>query len=298
VSEVTTDITLTDRFVIFDCEGEACVGILTVPPTNYTDPKVGVLVIVGGPQYRVGSHRQFVLLCRALARAGIPVLRFDYRGMGDSEGEVRTFETIDKDIAAAVDALQRETGVKHVVLWGLCDGASAALIYGPDDSRVAGIVALNPWVRLAQGSDAWARLKHYYLRRLMSSTFWSKLLTGKLELQGSRKDLMEAFRGGNSNSPTTSPYLQRMQESWGRFAKPLLFILSGNDFTAREFEEWINRDHERSGLLHRAFNEIATVADADHTFSRREWRAVVAEKTAHWVHRVGRQPIDQSSCDH
>ena len=48
--------------------------------------------MVGGPQYRVGSHRQFTLMARAFAAAGYPVLRFDYRGIGDSEGESRGFE--------------------------------------------------------------------------------------------------------------------------------------------------------------------------------------------------------------
>ena len=54
----------------------------------------GVLLIVGGPQYRVGSHRQFVQLARSLAQLDIPVLRFDYSGMGDSAGDKKSFEQI------------------------------------------------------------------------------------------------------------------------------------------------------------------------------------------------------------
>jgi len=42
----------------------------------------GVMIVVGGPQYRVGSHRQFLLLSRRLAAQGYAVWRFDYRGMG------------------------------------------------------------------------------------------------------------------------------------------------------------------------------------------------------------------------
>ncbi|KAB8057318.1 hydrolase 1, exosortase A system-associated, partial [Janthinobacterium violaceinigrum] len=57
------------------------VGILSLPAAP--GPR-GVLIVTGGPQYRVGSHRQFVLLARALAAQGVPVLRFDLRGMGDS----------------------------------------------------------------------------------------------------------------------------------------------------------------------------------------------------------------------
>jgi len=62
-----------------------------------------VLIIVGGPQYRVGSHRQFVLLARHLAAQGIPVMRFDVRGMGDSKGKPRNFGQLDDDLRAATD---------------------------------------------------------------------------------------------------------------------------------------------------------------------------------------------------
>ena len=59
-----------------------------------TDPQTGVLIIVGGPQYRVGSHRQFVQLARALASNGIATMRFDYTGMGDSQGKKAEFDQV------------------------------------------------------------------------------------------------------------------------------------------------------------------------------------------------------------
>jgi alpha/beta superfamily hydrolase len=93
-------------------------------------PACGVLVVVGGPQYRVGSHRQFLLLSRRLASEGYPVMRFDYRGMGDGGGAMRSFEDVSADIGAAIEAFQRRCpSVRRIVLWGLCDAASAALLY-------------------------------------------------------------------------------------------------------------------------------------------------------------------------
>ena len=68
----------------FACQDCRLYGVLHRPRSR---GRSGVLIVVGGPQYRVGSHRQFVLLARFLAGRSIPVLRFDYRGMGDSEGE-------------------------------------------------------------------------------------------------------------------------------------------------------------------------------------------------------------------
>ena len=56
-----------ERALVFECEGEQLVGIVAAPEAA----RVGVLVIVGGPQYRAGSHRQYVLLSRRLASAGV-----------------------------------------------------------------------------------------------------------------------------------------------------------------------------------------------------------------------------------
>ena len=84
-------------------EGIDLVAVLSAP--SAAPSGVGVVVIVGGPQYRVGSHRQFVELARALVRAGHHVLRYDCRGMGDSDGAMQGFEASVPDVGAAIDAL-------------------------------------------------------------------------------------------------------------------------------------------------------------------------------------------------
>jgi dipeptidyl aminopeptidase/acylaminoacyl peptidase len=105
-----------EETTLFRCEGESLVGILAKPDTP---SDTGVVVIVGGPQYRVGSHRQFVLLSRALAAAGYAVLRFDYRGMGDGSGPQRDFESVSADVGTAIDQLQQSVpAVQRVALWG------------------------------------------------------------------------------------------------------------------------------------------------------------------------------------
>ena len=92
-----------EQTLSFQCAGDVLQGVVTLPSsTRQPAAARGVVVVVGGPQYRAGSHRQFTLLARALAARGIPVLRFDCRGMGDSEGAQRDFEQLDDDIGAAV----------------------------------------------------------------------------------------------------------------------------------------------------------------------------------------------------
>jgi len=244
------------------------------------------VIVVGGPQYRVGSHRQFVILARELARAGIPSIRFDCRGMGDSDGERRNFERIDADIKGAVAALVREEGVTDVVLWGLCDGASAALMYAAKDPRIAGVVALNPWARSTQIAAA-TRVRHYYLQRLFSGEFWRKALTGGVGIRRGASELAASVGGAlGARSHPGETYLRRMQEGWTLFRRPVLFVLSGRDFTAREFEAWVAQDRARTALLQQTNADVHRSDAADHTFSDARSRDAVTTRTIEWIRRL------------
>lgn len=267
---------------VFPCGGEWLVGVATLP----VQPGArGVLVVVGGPQYRAGSHRQFTLLARALAEQGIPVMRFDYRGMGDSGGAPRSFEDIDADLRCALDQFMAcVPGMREVVLWGLCDGASAAAMYAAGDPRVAGLVLLNPWVRTEE-SLAKATLKHYYRERLFSPALWKKILRGRFDLRvaaGSlREQLARALRPASPPQADSLPW--RMHAGLARFTGPVLLVLSGADLTAREFADLAAGSPQWGTLLAAPRFTRHDLAPADHTFSRRAWRDQVASWTADWV---------------
>ena len=80
--------------------------------------------------------------------------------------EQRDFTDVDADLRAAIDAFcARVPSLREVVIWGLCDAASAALFYAQQDERVTGLVLLNPWAHTEDG-HAKATLKHYYGARL------------------------------------------------------------------------------------------------------------------------------------
>lgn len=273
---------LTEETVRFDCESETLFGILARPekPTD-----LGIVVVVGGPQTRVGSHRQFVLLGRALAAAGHPTLRFDVRGMGDSSGEQRDFEHIAPDIRAAIDTLREQCpGVRGVVLWGLCDAAAAALLYcdAAHDPRVAGLCLLNPWVR-SEASLARTQVKHYYGRRLLQKDFWAKLLSGQLDIVGALRELLRKL--GQATTKTEAPlgFQERMARGWKDFTGPILLILSGDDYTAKEFLEFTADAPSWRGLLDRPGVSRVDVPAADHTFSSQEWRKTVENACLDWL---------------
>ncbi|WP_457355038.1 hydrolase 1, exosortase A system-associated [Roseateles sp. P5_D6] len=254
----------------FDCEGERLIGILA-EPANTAPAEVGVVIVVGGPQYRVGSHRQFTLLARHLANHGVAALRFDYRSMGDSPGEARDFLGVDADIAAAIAALlAARPALKRVVLWGLCDAASAALLYleSTGDPRVAGVALLNPWARSA-ATLAQTHVKHYYWRRLREKGFWLKLLRGGVGLTALRTlgGNLRLARGAGKPKTDSRSFQDRMAAGLRAFNGPVLLILSGDDYTAREFVGFARSSAAWQGLLVRPTLDLHDMPTADHTFS-------------------------------
>ena len=277
----------TEAALVFPVAGERLLGVVARPD----GPRdCAVLLVVGGPQYRVGSHRQFLLLSRRLAAAGYPVMRFDYRGMGDSGGAVRSFDAVGEDIGAAIDAfLEACPGVRRIVLWGLCDGASAALLHvqASRDPRIAGLVLLNPWVR-SEASLAQTHIKHYYGQRLLQRAFWVKLLSGKMQIVRSLRGLLgNAMLARGTGSPRQSRSFQDlMAEGWRQFDGEVLLILSGQDYTAKEFLEYVASDAAWSGVLDSRKLSRVDVADADHTFSSEELRSRVENETLKWLAKL------------
>lgn len=280
----------TEEAIRFDCAGDTLFGILARPPDPATPGapcNLGIIIIVGGPQTRVGSHRQFTLLSRTLAAAGFPVLRFDYRGMGDSSGEARDFEAVNLDIGAAINALQAACpGITRIVLWGLCDAAAATLLYFDDthDPRIAGLCLLNPWVR-SEATLAKTQVKHYYGQRLLQKAFWTKLLSGRLNIASAVAELLRKF--GQATARTEAgenlTFQDRMARGLRDFPGRVQLVLSGNDYTAKEFLEFVAVCANWRGLLERPNLTCVDIAEADHTFSSQEWRETVENTCLDWL---------------
>jgi uncharacterized protein len=252
---------------------------------------IGVLIIVGGPQYRIGSHRQFVKLSRHLASQHIPSMRLDSTGMGDSSGQKQSFYQQTTDINAGITAMfQQLPQLKQVVLWGLCDAASAILLkMNQTDPRIAGLILLNPWVR-QQHSHAETLLKHYYLKRLISRSFWRKVFSGGLAFQRTLTDLRQTWHS-SKQPPTLNPihaaeynetnYVHHMLKGWQATQLDTLLISSGQDLTAQEFLHLCQHDSAWQKCFNRA--KQVHLADANHTFSTSQWRNQVEQACSDFV---------------
>lgn len=284
-----------EHALVMNGDAEPVVGVVSLPEKACG---LGLVVVVGGPQYRVGSHRQFVLLARRLAQAGFAVLRFDYRGMGDSFGAPRSFESIDDDIAMAVNALQQACpAVTKVVLWGLCDGAAASVLYTgrQPDARIAGLCLLNPWVR-SDNTLARTRLKHYYGDRLLKPDFWLRLWRGQLAWRQSLTEVVQNVRALKSVPLPVraldgkASFQDQMALALKRYKGRVLLILSEPDTTAQEFLECAASRASWQGVLQRPHLQRVDVAQADHTFSTAEWRTTVEQALLEWMTRLAAAP--------
>ena len=259
-------------------------GIASLPEKKDLYKRTAVLIVTGGFQYRVGSHRQFTRISRQLAASGYPVLRFDMPGLGDSPGELVSFDQSDAHISAAVEVLASTTGLQNIVLWGLCDGASAILLYlqKRQENRISGLILVNPWIR-SENSLARTQIKHYYRARILEISFWKKLLQGKVGFKALQEFFGNLRKTGKSlHSPPTS--LQNsMAEGWLACKAPILLLISENDLTGQEFQEYLQKDAVWRSVTKKkpAFQYL--LRGADHTCSKSEFHNSLLQQTEQFL---------------
>ncbi|MDZ7782414.1 MAG: hydrolase 1, exosortase A system-associated [Halioglobus sp.] len=286
--------TLTEETaLVFECQGEQLVGILHKPANPMA---VGIVpVIAGGPQYRAGVSRNMVEMARELSAAGVPVLRFDHRGLGDSSGTFLGFRHIRDDIQAAIDCLRREVPqVTEVVLWGGCDAASACMIHGADLSGVCSMVLGNPFVTTEKTQAAVQR--QHYLRRLREGSFWRKLLRFEYKpgdyLRAAWRGFVARLRPGRGTKKAAAAaadsedWIFHMREGLRRFEGPVLFLMSGKSLVSKEFDDLVGRDRDWQKICNRGHYRRIDLPEADQTFSGADSRERVNRALREWLQQM------------
>lgn len=138
---VTPDRAAETEFLSLD--GIRLRGTLVVPAEKTADATV--LVHGGGVTRHEGGF--YTRLASGLAEAGIPSLRFDIRGHGESEGrqEDLTISGILNDIRSAVEHVSSETGSRQANLIGASFGGGISAYYASRyPEQVSRLVLINP----------------------------------------------------------------------------------------------------------------------------------------------------------
>ena len=126
--------------------GRGLVGVLSSPISATGSDTVGAILVNPGVVSRIGPHRINVQVSRALALRGVPSLRMDLSGVGDSiaSSEARSSKEIwTDDVISALEYLEEAHGLSRCVVIGKCTGARIAAEAALQTSRVAGIVPIN-----------------------------------------------------------------------------------------------------------------------------------------------------------
>lgn len=260
------------RLLSFECEGRRLAASLDEGLSE-----TGVLMVTGGTQVRVGSHRMYEKLARSLAGAGISSFRFDRRGVGDSEGEDPDFRDSGPDIAAAAAAFRAELPqIERLVGFGLCDGATALAMHGAAAGLDA-LILVNPWLAEARsGEPAPAAVRRHYRDRLLSVAGWKKLLSGAVDLRKLASGLRRS--GDISASALAQDAAVKLKER----PRPTAVILCRDDATAVAARREL-KGRAFGGLIH----FIQTIPSDSHTFARPGDAGALFGATLALVRRLG-----------
>lgn len=136
-----------------------------------------VVMLTAGMLSSVGPYRLHVDLARRLAAEGVPSLRFDLSGIGDSMAIGADGGSLDRaasEVSQAIDWIVDTHHIKRIILFGLCSGADDAIAAALVDPRVVGVIAMDGCGYRTR-RYYWHRLTRYQLPRLVMPAKWLSL---------------------------------------------------------------------------------------------------------------------------
>lgn len=168
----------------FESAGKRLFGVLH-DPARGAPPALGLAICPPIADEHVASYRILRIAADHFSRAGAAVMRFDYRGQGDSEGDFEDLkpEQMAADASRALDTLHERSGARVLGLLGLRVGCAIAMGAAALDSRVEFCAA---WAPLPSAES--------YFRDLLRRQVLSDVMYG--ETKRSVAELLQRLQGG------------------------------------------------------------------------------------------------------
>ena len=257
--------------VTFRNHGQQLIGILHVPDGLESRGKTpGIVMFHGFTGNKSEAHRLFVHVARALCDSGFTVLRFDFRGSGDSDGEFDDItvpgEVSDAEKALTFLANQESVDKERIGVIGLSMGGRVAAILASRDRRVRFAVLY---------SAALGPLRERFLSEIAEATL-QKLDSGEVIKISEGWYLKKAFFDSIDDHVPL--------DVMGNIEVPVLLVHSDTDQVvpmddSRKGYETVQNLNDK--------NEFYTVKGGDHTFSERKHTSEVTVKTLEWLKSLG-----------
>jgi pimeloyl-ACP methyl ester carboxylesterase len=278
-----------------------------------------VVLLSPGVKMRVGPGRLYLPLTDMLVAEGFPVLRFDFFGLGDSEGELAekllpdVYNHIEvgryvDDTLSALDWLRDAHDFQRFVLGGLCGAAITALLAAQRDPRVDGLLSLGMTVTLASNAATPAKymsgreldaMRGLYLRKLFNPKAWLRFLTFRSDYGVAWHAMLRLIRKPKPKPVAVSPEAPVPVEQRGN-ANPLfppayfdflkrgghaLMLFSEKDRLYSDYEEKFVQPYAESLKPLAGQIEQHLVQSANHVLSLPEWRREMVDTSRSWINR-------------
>ena len=204
------------------------VGISAVPRRD-PGPLTAVFLNAGAVR-RIGPHRLWVDTARRWALRGVPSLRLDLGGIGDSDGDSESLANVAEfyeprytdQVRAALDQLEQERLGERFVVVGLCSGSSWAFQAALADRRVAAAFMINPRILYwDEALDVARDLRR--TRLLVKPVIWKRILRGDVSparfaafLGWSAKAPLRAVTRRRNDLPQPSPTVELVAQAFDR----------------------------------------------------------------------------------
>lgn len=256
--------------ITLENQGEKIFGILHRPITDQSVPAPAIVICPGFAGNKCGKFRMFVTLGKELAKKGIAVFRFDYRGAGDSEGEFQdiTLEGKISDTLKCLNFLANDPQIDSSrlgILGRSLGGAIAILTAG----RFPSIKSLALWAPVFR-SDPWREL-------------WDSFQSHQ-KLDRAKQEILSNLPANIPNLEFLSQFfkLDMEQELTNLKKIPLLHIHGEQDQVvkiqhAKDFEV------ARSGLDNTRFIQLPK---SDHDFSDPKEQSIAIRETCEWFEKT------------
>lgn len=263
--------------------GETLVGVLHLPAG---EPRAAIVMLHGWSGYRTGPHQMLTRAARAFCEQGYAVLRFDFAGRGDSEGNTNlaTLATMRDDTKAAIQLVRQYT---NAPLWllGLCSGCEIAVAAVTEN--IGGVVLWSAPVFAALPSEERQAKKgadnlKKYARKLLQPATYLKVLRGDVDTKAVSKALAggggAASKNRESNEPGQLPpgFREASLRQWRNFRGPIFQVYGTADPIQKEAQEWYAGHCSKPPQVH-------LVEGANHSFYGLAWEHEVIESTIEWL---------------